>query len=104
MRPANILVISNKEASPYEYLFKLANLGLSHYKITAEGEHAGTDEDTFGTQTYGKCFLRTSRARVIGPDTLPSCTGVLQIRQVLGPQQCPGKAKCRYLAMRMHPE
>lgn len=54
VKPANILVISNRATSSYDFLFKLADLGLSHFKMTVEGERAGAADDAYGTQTYGK--------------------------------------------------
>jgi serine/threonine protein kinase len=56
VKPSNILISSiNTETkdeivSPYAWNFKLADLGLSHFKPTEDGN---TDQDSQGTITYG---------------------------------------------------
>jgi serine/threonine protein kinase len=49
----NILVISNKAVSPYDFHFKLAKPGFTHF-MTVEGGRAGIEYDAYGIQTYGK--------------------------------------------------
>lgn len=71
VKPANILVKSCNRVSPYEYEFKLADLGLSHFRAVVNGQQDISDRDTRGTHTYGapECyrsdeFLATSRIEV----------------------------------------
>jgi hypothetical protein len=51
VKPANILVKSHGVDSPYDWRFKLSDLGLSHFKKTSQD---GSDFDAYGTETYGK--------------------------------------------------
>ncbi|KAJ9667922.1 hypothetical protein H2201_002108 [Coniosporium apollinis] len=53
IKPANILVMSNGQSSPYMYDFKLADLGLSHFRKHVPSEGDALDNDTYGTRTYG---------------------------------------------------
>lgn len=57
VRPENILVVSNGSTLPYEWQFKLADLGISHFKTTSSSRE-NTANDTYGTRTYGapECF------------------------------------------------
>jgi len=50
VKPNNILVMGNGTKSPYCWNFKLADLGLSHFKRTSQGH---SDFDAYGTETYG---------------------------------------------------
>ena len=50
VKPNNILVMSNGTNSPYRRKFKLADLGLSHFKRFS---HGNSDFDAYGTETYG---------------------------------------------------
>ncbi|MCJ1271366.1 hypothetical protein MMC22_011266 [Lobaria immixta] len=57
VKPSNILVLSgknkNKNKDPYDVEFKLADLGLSHFKRTVKlGPRIG-DSDVGGTKDYG---------------------------------------------------
>jgi serine/threonine protein kinase len=61
VKPRNILVVSNRSSNPYDVSFKLADLGLSHFKRTVEGGVIATDDDVSGTQTYGKNLTRELR-------------------------------------------
>ena len=55
INPANILVKSRPNAScPYDVHFKIADLGLSHFKRHTSGLSEATDNDAFGTRAYGK--------------------------------------------------
>lgn len=54
IKPRNILVKSKKGGSPYDYEFKLADLGLSHFKKHVPSQRGTTDRDTYGTRTYGR--------------------------------------------------
>jgi serine/threonine protein kinase len=56
VKPANILVKSADSKSPYQVQFKLADLGLSHFRKNAAGEDPA-DADSRGTRTYGRWFL-----------------------------------------------
>lgn len=53
MKPANVLVVSYGAESPYEWQFKLADFGLSHFisKVPSEGDAMANDSR--GTRTYG---------------------------------------------------
>ncbi|RDW85934.1 hypothetical protein BP5796_04259 [Coleophoma crateriformis] len=55
VKPKNILVVGNGRASPYDWNFRLADLGLSHFKRNSP-ESFGLDPT--GTETYGapECF------------------------------------------------
>ncbi|KAL9611816.1 MAG: hypothetical protein Q9167_003584 [Letrouitia subvulpina] len=54
INPTNILVKSKPNAlCPYDVHFKIADLGLSHFKINTSGLGNATDKDTFGTKAYG---------------------------------------------------
>ncbi|KAL8714967.1 MAG: hypothetical protein Q9225_006475 [Loekoesia sp. 1 TL-2023] len=54
VKPKNILVCQNRNpSSKYDHTFKLADLGLSHFKMHVRASHSVTDLDTFGTRTYG---------------------------------------------------
>ncbi|KAL0253078.1 hypothetical protein SLS55_010528 [Diplodia seriata] len=57
IKPENILVIGSGRASPYKYEFKLADLGLSHFKRPKSTTGEATDMDTYGTRTYGELRL-----------------------------------------------
>ncbi|KFY32505.1 hypothetical protein V493_00126 [Pseudogymnoascus sp. VKM F-4281 (FW-2241)] len=56
VKPANILLSSvnaetnDRIASPYAWNFKLADMGISHFKPSEDGN---TDQDSQGTKTYG---------------------------------------------------
>ncbi|EPE26730.1 Protein kinase-like (PK-like) [Glarea lozoyensis ATCC 20868] len=52
VKPANILVISLGSSSPHDVAFKLADLGLSHFNKTIEGDAAATENTSFNGQTY----------------------------------------------------
>lgn len=52
MKPKNILVKRSRGESRYEFQFKLADLGLSHFKQNIAGEDP-TDADSRGTRTCG---------------------------------------------------
>jgi serine/threonine protein kinase len=49
VKPQNILVVRDNGASIYECEFKLADLGLSHFRVGANTQ----DVDTRGTRVYG---------------------------------------------------
>ncbi|CZR62093.1 uncharacterized protein PAC_11990 [Phialocephala subalpina] len=53
LKPANILVVSKSDASPYEWDFKLADLGLSHFQKALNGHGPVTSNDAHGTLAYG---------------------------------------------------
>jgi serine/threonine protein kinase len=55
VKPQNILVVSNEHELPYEWQFKLGDLGLSHFeKLSSLQDGAAIDAQ--GTRTYGKCI------------------------------------------------
>lgn len=51
VKPDNILVKTGGINSPYDWRFKLSDLGLSHFRRESQG---GSDLDAYGTETYGK--------------------------------------------------
>lgn len=51
LKPENFLVVSS--STTYPWSFKLADLGLCHFKTIMEGGPEAKDFDAFGTQTYG---------------------------------------------------
>ena len=61
---------SKEGASPFDVEFKIADLGVSHFKrhVTSQGE--ATDRDTYGTRAYGILHFN------IPPD-IPSTNGTL---------------------------
>ena len=50
MKPENILVSTRGDKLEFECEFKLADLGLSHFKIAGDDTE---DRDSRGTRTYG---------------------------------------------------
>lgn len=55
VNPANILVKSRGGTSVYDSDFKVADLGLSHFKKHHPSLRDPLDRDTFGTSAYGRC-------------------------------------------------
>ncbi|KAH8590626.1 hypothetical protein B0O99DRAFT_675870 [Bisporella sp. PMI_857] len=55
VKPANILVstLGETRKSPFDWEFKLADLGVSHFKRMVSPTESGTDQDSQGTVTYG---------------------------------------------------
>jgi serine/threonine protein kinase len=53
VKPANILVISRGAISQFDWQFKLADFGLSHFTIRKSSEEEATATDSQGTRTYG---------------------------------------------------
>ncbi|KAL8894183.1 MAG: hypothetical protein Q9192_004544, partial [Flavoplaca navasiana] len=51
--PSNILVVSRGQDSPYDCDFKIADLGLAHFKRYISSLNNATDNDRYGTSTYG---------------------------------------------------
>ena len=54
VKPSNILIKTGRGGSPYASQFKLADLGLSHFKKKMSSQVEATDGDTYGTRTYGR--------------------------------------------------
>jgi hypothetical protein len=54
LKPANVLVKSVPDGSPYRVLFKLGDLGLSHFKKVVPPGREMSDRDSCGTRAYGK--------------------------------------------------
>ena len=54
VKPSNILIKSSQGQSPYSWQFKLADLGLSHFKKKMSSQVEATDGDTYGTRAYGR--------------------------------------------------
>lgn len=57
IKPTNILVTSGKSTSLYDCEFKIADLGLSHFRKLRAAPGAATDKDTSGTREYGMLFV-----------------------------------------------
>lgn len=53
IKPANILVFSNDENSSYNCEFKIADLGLAHFKASGSELNEPSDLDANGTRAYG---------------------------------------------------
>ncbi|KAL9633347.1 MAG: hypothetical protein Q9164_004751 [Protoblastenia rupestris] len=53
IKPANILVVSGTRGSAYDCNFKVADLGLSHFKDTSSTQSNASDFDACGTRAYG---------------------------------------------------
>ena len=53
IKPANILVFSGDSNSPYDRHFKIADLGLTHFKPSVFPSNDLSDLDAFGTRAYG---------------------------------------------------
>lgn len=58
VKPSNILVCSRQSPGFYSYVFKLADLGSSHFKPksqpSGEREFAAIERRDRGTRTYGR--------------------------------------------------
>ena len=63
VKPKNILVLSGDSNNPYDVEFKLADLGLSHFKRTLKLDRKIVDGDVGGTIDYGR-VLRSSSWKV----------------------------------------
>lgn len=53
IKPANILVFSGDGTSPYDCHFKVADLGLTHFKPSDSQPNDPSELDAFGTRAYG---------------------------------------------------
>ncbi|KAG4434108.1 hypothetical protein IFR05_010417 [Cadophora sp. M221] len=53
VKPENILVLSNGSKNPLDWHFKLADLGISHFKRGKSLREDSTASDSYGTHTYG---------------------------------------------------
>lgn len=53
IKPSNILVTGIKENTPYNWNFKLADLGISHFKRVVDPFGSVKDKDSYGTRLYG---------------------------------------------------
>ena len=58
VKPANILVFSGNGTSPYDCHFKIADLGLTHFKPSDPQFDDPSDLDAFGTRAYGRQELQ----------------------------------------------
>lgn len=56
LNPDNILVVSRGGDSPYDCDFKIADLGLAHFKRHHSSMHNATDEGQHGSNAYSKDF------------------------------------------------
>jgi hypothetical protein len=57
VKPANVLVTSEDDETPYNCRFKLAGLGLSHFRREVAAQGGITDRDTRGTRAYGTSLM-----------------------------------------------
>lgn len=53
IKPPNLLVKSQKGGSAYNFECKLADLGLSHFKLSRSWQRDIIGKDAYGTRTYG---------------------------------------------------
>ena len=63
LKPDNILVVISQTDSAYQGIqFKVADMGLSHFKTIIQSETEAIDLDTGGTRTYGapECYAPSS--------------------------------------------
>ena len=79
LKPANILVVVAENASAYRGIsFKVADMGLSHFKTIMDGDAEAVDLDTYGTRTYGVSSVRMKSKKcsdhLIGEQELPNAT------------------------------
>lgn len=96
--PSNILVVSRGGSSDYNCDFKIADLGLSHFKKYTSSPENNIAEDTFGTSAYGQSSwarlylnLADSIVRLAGGSTT-SAPSEMQIE---------GEARRRHLVPRL---
>ena len=76
VKPRNILVLSGESNNPYDVQFKLADLGLSHFKRTAKLDRRIADSDIGGTKDYGKVSwpkLARDPLKLTGRTGAPEC-------------------------------
>ena len=52
--PSNILAVGRNRNSPYDCDFKIADLGLAHFKAYESSLANATDDNRHGTKTYGE--------------------------------------------------
>ena len=57
LKPSNLLVFSGGGTSRYDYHFKIADLGLYHFKCPESADYEDSDIDAFGTRAYGNAIL-----------------------------------------------
>lgn len=62
IKPANILVMTGNETSPYRWRFKLADLGNCHFQYGKLPSRQASAIDSHGTRCYGESFERASSA------------------------------------------
>ena len=60
IKPENILVKSKAGSSKWDVQLMVADLGLSHFKMSKSGGTQEIDEDTHGSRAYGR-FGRSTR-------------------------------------------
>lgn len=74
VKPVNILVVSNGATSSYNWKFKLADLGLSHFQKVASGRGSVFANDAHGTRTYGMLSHESKDGyALIGYTGAPEC-------------------------------
>ena len=75
VKPSNILVKSKEGGSPCDVEFKIADLGVSHFKRHGTSQGEVTDRDTYGTRAYGILHFNTPPEIPTTNDTLgaPEC-------------------------------
>ena len=59
VKPANILVFGGNGTSPYDCHFKIADLGLTHFKPNSSHSDDPAYLDAFGTRAYGMHELQS---------------------------------------------
>lgn len=65
VKPENILVLSNGSKNPQDWHFKLADLGISHFKRGESLREDSTASDSYGTHTYGTLDSRHLEVQLV---------------------------------------
>lgn len=53
MKPENVLVVSGRSENRGDWIFKLADLGISNFKGRKPGQQDSAEKYARGTRTYG---------------------------------------------------
>lgn len=100
--PSNILVVSRGESSVYDCDFKIADLGLSHFKKYAQLPENDVAQDTFGTSAYGQSSHAHSRLHLA--NSIVRLAGNLPTKLPPPKVQIKGEAGRRYLVFGLYLE
>jgi serine/threonine protein kinase len=95
VKPENILVSTRGDELEFECEFKLADLGLSHFKIASDDAE---DRDSRGTRTYGNY---TSLCKLYSRITFCRSSGMLPKQCISSQKPLKSDAKSRHLVPRL---